>query len=156
MNMIVLSDSHRHIDNINKIKSKLLNCDYLVHVGDCVEDAKYIQNMRKGICCVKGNSDYLTDVPFEKLIDVNGNKIFLTHGHKYHVKISLERLKFAAQANGANIVLYGHTHTPKIIYNDGIMFINPGSVCGNRDGSGASYAEINFIDHEVYPVIEHI
>ena len=41
----------------------------------------------------------------------DGIKIFFTHGHKWGVKYSTDRLFYKAKEIGAQIALFGHTHT---------------------------------------------
>ena len=64
---------------------------------------------------------------------VGGVKIFMTHGHRYGVKAGDEALLAAAREQGAQIVLYGHTHRAVCRREtDGIWVMNPGS-CGYSD-----------------------
>ena len=58
-----------------------------------------------------------------------------THGHTYNVKYTLSQLKSAARSNGADIVLYGHTHVAKTEYDDGLYVMNPGSISHPREGA---------------------
>lgn len=45
-------------------------------------------------------------------LTLDGVKFFLTHGHRYSVKYALDALLNAAYFAGADMVLFGHTHTP--------------------------------------------
>ena len=65
-------------------------------------------------------------------------KILLTHGHYEHVKFGLERLKLKAKLNEADICIFGHTHERYMMVDQGILFINPGSL-GDYHRSYAIY-----------------
>ena len=54
---------------------------------------------------VRGNCDM---APFDGVL------FFYTHGHAYGVKMGSERLAEAADARGADVALYGHTHDPDL------------------------------------------
>ena len=53
------------------------------------------------------------------------------HGHAEHVKYGTDELICRARQEGADIVLYGHTHSGVTAYDDGLYIMNPGSI---RDG----------------------
>ena len=68
-----------------------------------------------------------------RVFDECGVRFMCMHGHSYGVKSSLDRAVYAAEENEADILLYGHTHTPKdtVVNLDGgksIRVFNPGSV----------------------------
>ena len=52
----------------------------------------------------------------------------ITHGHHYYINMGNEKLKKEAIVQGADIVMYGHTHKPVIDISDKIIAINPGSL----------------------------
>lgn len=130
MKILVISDTHNMIQNAVSLITKL-NPDYVIHLGDVCEDSRRLEDMfpRKLIVSVKGNNDYFDNsYPFERCFDIMGKKIFMCHGHKYNVKMSLMNLIYKAKEYEADIVLYGHTHKSHIEEIDGMLVINPGSV----------------------------
>lgn len=130
MKILVVSDTHNMIQNAVSLITKL-NPDYVLHLGDVCEDVKRLEDMfpRKLIVSVKGNNDYFDkSSPLERCFDLMGKKIFMCHGHKYNVKMSLLNLIYKAKENEADIVLYGHTHKSHIEEIDGMLVINPGSI----------------------------
>ena len=58
-------------------------------------------------------------------------KVLLTHGHRYRVHHGTEEIKDWARANGADIVMFGHTHRP-VIEMDDVIAVNPGSISQPR------------------------
>jgi putative phosphoesterase len=147
MRVGVISDTHRIISSIEQLRGLIKGLDMLIHLGDNVEDILILQKFYKGkIINVKGNCDFSTLTPNDRLEEICGKKVFLTHGHRYNVKESLSKLRYKAIETGANIVLYGHSHIAKIDFEEGIWYINPGSASLPRDGD-RSFAIIR-IDKE--------
>ena len=59
---------------------------------------------------VCGNCDREPVNPEVQQLTLDGVKFFLTHGHRYSVKYTLDALLNAAYFAGADMVLFGHTH----------------------------------------------
>src|SRR5659263_307561 len=135
MRIGVISDTHRNASKIELLGDKIKALDVLIHLGDNVDDISIIEKYYKGrIINVKGNCDFSTSTPYDRLEDICGKRIFITHGHKYSVKQGLLKLRYKALETGADIVLYGHTHIGKIDFEEGVWYINPGSASEPRDG----------------------
>ena len=81
----------------------------------------------KGFYGVKGNCDCLP-LPEELVLEEEGVRMLLAHGHRYGVKSDLLSLSLRAEELGCKLVFFGHTHIPEIIERDGVTFVNPGSV----------------------------
>ena len=151
MQIGVVSDTHMVISSIERLEKEIDGVDMLIHLGDNVEDIATLKKHYKGeIINVKGNCDFSVSVPSDRLIEVDGKKIFLTHGHRYGVKENLSRLRYKALETGSDIVLYGHTHIANIKFDEGIWYINPGSASLPRDGD-RSYAIININEEKIEP-----
>jgi len=129
MKILVVSDTH---GNVNLVLQNIVNMeksDMLFHLGDYVDDAEKISKLF-GIptITVRGNGDMQRkDYKYEELVEIQGKKIFLTHGHKYNVKQGLNNLYYRALELNADIVLFGHTHVPMVEEIDGLIIMNPGS-----------------------------
>jgi putative phosphoesterase len=88
------------------------------------------------VLAVSGNCDTFTfygggNAEEEIVISLGGKRIMMTHGDLYSVKHSLTRIVAAASEKGADIVLFGHTHTPHLSYVSGerpYYLFNPGSI----------------------------
>lgn len=129
MQIAVISDTHRHSYELNQVLRFIQGTDMIIHLGDNVEDVEQLKKGYNGqIINVRGNCDFASFVSSERLEQIEGMNILITHGHKYNVKNDLLRLKYRAKELGANIVLFGHTHEAIELYEDGIWFINPGSL----------------------------
>ena len=127
--VLVISDTHGRTKYLEKILPLVQPIDQLLHLGDVGNDVDYIEVIAECPCCfVAGNNDYYSDLPRERLIKLNGVSIFMTHGHYHYVNARKDFIKSAAVQRGADIALFGHTHVPYLVEQDGILVANPGSI----------------------------
>ena len=135
MKVLIVSDSHKRNENIEKVLNKVKPIDLLIHCGDAEGAEDYIGQMAEcPVIIVAGNNDYFSKLDREKIFDVDKYKVFLTHGHYYYVSMGVERLVEEAKQRGVDIVMYGHTHKPMLDIRDDIVVINPGSISYPRQG----------------------
>lgn len=138
MRILVMSDSHGRAENVTAAIEQERSAEYIIHLGDGERDMEphLYAYPNKTIIQIAGNCDYCSFNPSSRLIVTEGGKrLFLTHGHPYYVKSGLTSLYFAARENGADIALFGHTHSPHLEIYNGITFLNPGSLA---DGNYAT------------------
>ena len=166
MKILVFSDSHGHCDRMINVtkefisKNNILN--YIIHLGDLVQDAKYLQERFPDIpvLYVYGNCDYSVNrSDDEKEYELGGKKFFILHGHTRNVKFSPDTLKTLAEQKKYDIILYGHTHEPKEDYisngtepngvQTGTYIINPGSITYDKSGRGKSYCVIDITKNDL-------
>lgn len=134
MRIGVVADSHGSLYLLDRTLSLMGDLDMIIHLGDYYKDIiKLKGKYNKDIVYVKGNNDYSSELISDQIIDVEGKRIFMTHGHKYGVYYDLSRLNFKAQEEKADVVLYGHTHIQSREDYNGIIFLNPGSTSMPRD-----------------------
>jgi len=129
MRILVVSDTHRRVLYLNDVLKKVGKIDALIHLGDVEGQEDYICAL---VDCpayiVAGNNDYFGDLPREMMIELEGHKIFLTHGHYYRVSMTTAVLAEEAESRGCDIAMYGHTHRPDVRREDGVTVVNPGSL----------------------------
>ena len=142
--ILVVSDTHGQNRNLETVVNRVKPIDMLIHLGD-VEGSEYLVD-NIGECptyIVRGNCDMNGSLPGEIVLPVENHTIFMTHGHRYMVGYGTERLKEAARARNADIVLFGHTHVPYLEQENGMTILNPGSLSRPRQGDHqCSYAMI--------------
>lgn len=144
MRIGIISDTHGDIVSAERAIKIMGDIDLLLHAGDTYRDAELLKEMLGiDIIAVKGNTDFDYEADLERTISLDGKQIFLTHGHQYNVKHSLDRLYYKAIETNSDVVIFGHSHMPLHIKEKGIVFLNPGSVSRPRGGSKPSYAIIN-------------
>lgn len=146
MRYLVFSDTHGNIrDAAMLIEQWHKQIDGVWHLGDNARDMKFLENqyahsLSLAFSGVNGNCDAPSSVPYKRLFDLEGRRILLCHGHLYHVGLGLSYIKQKAHDMGANVVLFGHTHVPLCLEEEGVLYLNPGSLTSPRGGSHASYA----------------
>lgn len=127
MRLLVVSDSHGNEQILDDLASRYDGLvDGFVHCGDSELPATNL--LWEVMDTVKGNCDYdnrYPDMVVNRDLDV---PYLIVHGHRHEVKRGLESLKVLAKQERVPIVFYGHSHVLKFDFEDGIYFINPGSV----------------------------
>lgn len=134
MRILVISDTHGINKEIIETILKDKKADMMIHLGDYVKDGEKISKIL-GLpsVIVKGNGDYDSDYPEDRLVDIEDKKIFLTHGHKYNIKSNIDNIYYKAMELGADIALFGHSHIALNIKEGDIIIMNPGSPSLPRD-----------------------
>lgn len=134
MRLLIISDTHGNKSRLKKLLEKEA-ADIYIHLGDGASECHKLMNEYpdKKIIPVCGNCDLMFTFPADRLITLEGKRIFITHGDRYGVKYSLEHIAREAKAQNASLVLYGHTHKCSTDEIDGITIFNPGSLGRPRD-----------------------
>ena len=122
--ILVFSDSHGTVEHMEKTIENMVGVDYILHLGDHSKDARYLELVFPEIeqYCVRGNCDFR-----EVLLEIDGFKIYMTHGHDYGVKTRMTDLRSFAEKNSIDCVLFGHTHIPVCEKIGSVLYLNPGS-----------------------------
>lgn len=144
MKILVMSDSHRNISSMLSTAGQV-KPDVIIHLGDHIIDARELQRQypEPVYYSVPGNCDSASAGEAEMLLTLDGVLIFLTHGHRYSVKSSLQPLIEAARGRGAALALFGHTHNALVRQLPGLWLLNPGQMAGYGGAMYASYGIIN-------------
>lgn len=141
MKIVVFSDVHGRKDLMERILSFNPDADYFISLGDSELSMDYLQQL--DIIAIKGNYPRDPGFAYESELTLNGVKIFFTHGHKYAVQKSLKKLLKKGFENEYDIILYGHTHVPKVDKAGNLLLINPGSVTRQRSAVVTTYLVMN-------------
>lgn len=127
--IMIVSDTHRHLDNLKLALARELPIDGLIHCGDVEGQEKDIARLAGcPVYIVRGNNDFFTDLPREREEFLFGKRIMITHGHNYGVSLDLSLLRDEAAVRGVDICFFGHTHRPVIEQGSGLTIVNPGSL----------------------------
>ncbi|MBQ6174542.1 MAG: YfcE family phosphodiesterase [Clostridia bacterium] len=135
--ILVLSDSHGYTTGVRMIAEEAWRIyghfDAYLHCGDGAGDMDRMEEYFRGhdphafIAVVRGNCDGAgyEDIPSERIVNIGGTKIFMTHGHGLAVKSTLLMLNEDAYTSGCTIALFGHTHEPTMEMMS-VLLLNPG------------------------------
>ena len=139
MKILILSDSHASL-SFMRLGIRKVRPDAVVHLGDYYDDgqamAQEYPHLR--LWQVPGNCDRTRCPGFARetlCVQVCGVRLFMTHGHRHNVKLTLTSFLADARRMGAQAAVYGHTHCADChVEADGLWVLNPGS-CGGYGGS---------------------
>lgn len=144
MKILVFSDSHGRMDlMVDAVERE--RPDHIFFLGDHYRDGLKLS----GICpripmnAVRGNCDWGPG-PDEKLVELEGVRFLLTHGHLHNAKAGYRELISAGRRAGVDMVCFGHTHRAEYVpAEDGLWLFNPGTAGGvhARAGYGVLTAE---------------
>lgn len=130
--VLVVSDSHGDVENMCRAV-ELTRPALLLHLGDGWRDAEALARRFPDLPMerVPGNCDFRADERAERIVEIEGRRVMLCHGHTLGVKTDLGMFLRAALEYGADAALFGHTHKPFVDIRRGVVLLNPGSI-GNR------------------------
>lgn len=145
MKILVMSDTHRDTETMERVMDYWSGVDAVIHCGDSELDASYFEN--KSVHIVRGNCDFDEGFPEEVIFELENETILIVHGHKHQVKSTLMPLKYRAEEVQASIVCFGHSHLLGAELQNGILYINPGSLHKPRGRKEKSYAIVEKVEH---------
>lgn len=149
-----VSDTHGQIDAVIG-RLAVAKPDYLLFAGDFYRDGRAIaKRLQLDAAIVSGNSDASHRDQQQVLVDLEGHRFLLIHGHQHGVKKTLNRLYYYAAEMEANAVVFGHTHNPFCERMGDIWMINPGSPSRPRFSGQGSYALIEVDPEQIKPAIK--
>ena len=147
----VVADTHVP-DRIKALPPRLFELlagvDLILHAGDLTHP-RILDELKQvaPVVAVQGNGDLFFRAnwrrPMLTVIEVGEMKIGLTHGHGGLADYIKEKFLFFATEgyryaryerqvrrwfNGVQAIVFGHTHYPVNVVNDGVLLFNPGSV----------------------------
>lgn len=135
ISIVVVSDTHRDLEFLNKVILRESGANYFFHLGDSEIDAEKL----RPFITIKGNRDYQFNYPVTRLIKLDFGNIFLIH-HLNEIPLN----KRVLEENNIKIVLFGHTHRRFLELIDGVYYANPGSLVYARDQNANSYLLIKY------------
>ena len=173
---------HKNKNGLEDVKKAQWYLDYARYI---LEEANEREDFRKCLpsvlAFVRGNNDPHTfplsyDIgkynleartllkgsvimPYSQLLNVNGQNLYITHGHLQNIEYTYEPIASIARENNCKTVIYGHTHIPEDLDGKECRLINPGSISRPRGGMPATFAiltvEKTFIDAAFLKIENH-
>jgi hypothetical protein len=122
----VISDTHGLLRP--EAVEALRGSDCILHAGD-VGTPEVIEALAKvaPVTAIRGNVDtapWARALPPTEAVDIGGVSIFILH--------DLGQLDLDPKAAGFRVVVYGHSHKPKLEEKNGVLYFNPGSAGPRR------------------------
>jgi uncharacterized protein len=122
----VISDTHGLLRP--EAVEALLGCERILHAGD-VGAPEILEALARlaPVIAIRGNIDtdpWARVLPEREIVEVGGISIYMVH--------DLGKLDLNPEAAGFGVVVYGHSHRPRIEQKNGILYFNPGSAGPRR------------------------
>lgn len=157
MRVGLISDTHGAVDA--RVHPLLAGVDEIVHAGDvCGADVLLELEAIAPVHACRGNCDFgdtghLPMVVVREYPAMGGLRVMATHilGRGRSHAPSRDVLEVVAEQR-ADVVVFGHTHRPDMWRQDGVLYVNPGSVTeprGNTLGLGRMRWEDGALEVEV-------
>ena len=122
----VISDTHGSLRP--EAVEALRGSDRILHAGD-VGDPKILEALARiaPVTAIRGNIDtepWASTLPETEVIEAGNISIYMLH--------NLRQLDLKPEGAGFRVVIYGHSHKPKIEEKNGVLYFNPGSAGPRR------------------------
>jgi putative phosphoesterase len=122
----VISDTHGLLRP--EAVEALRGSDRILHAGD-VGTPEILEGLAKiaPVTAIRGNVDtkpWARRLPKAEVVEAGGISIYMLH--------DLAQLDLKPEAAGFQVVIYGHSHQPKIEEKHGVRYFNPGSAGPRR------------------------
>lgn len=153
MRFLIVADTHGNISRLNQVVEKHHDeIDGIIHLGDFSQDMNsicFINDENKYSCI--GNMDGISrkDSDYEKIIELSGEKILMTHSDHLQTHYDLNNLFHKAKELGVDVCLFGHTHKQFLDTSERPYIFNPGSL-GKPSNGIPSYGMMIIEDGKIH------
>jgi uncharacterized protein len=122
----VISDTHGLLRP--EAVEALRGSNRILHAGD-IGAPKILEALAKiaPVTAIRGNVDtasWARALPETEVVEAGGVSIYILH--------NLGQLDLKPEAAGLRVVVYGHSHQPKMEEKNGVLYFNPGSAGPRR------------------------
>jgi putative phosphoesterase len=127
LNVGLISDTHKLLRR--EAVEFLRGCDFIVHAGDIGNPDILAELARLApVTAVRGNVDrevWTQSIPETAVLEVSASaRLYVLH--------NIDELAIDPAAAGFQAVIYGHSHKPETRWQDGVLYVNPGSAGPRR------------------------
>jgi putative phosphoesterase len=137
MRVGLISDTHGRLRS--EVFDRFRDVDRILHAGDIGPVGLLVElEAVAPVTAVYGNTDrpqVRAEVDAVAELELAGRRVVVVHGDQ-HGSLTPEALRNAYP--GADIIVYGHTHRPRVDRLDGVLVVNPGSAGAARFGLAPS------------------
>ncbi len=143
----VISDTHGLLrDDVHQIFSE---CSLIIHAGD-IGTLSVLRELEQiaPVVAVRGNvdrGDWAGSLKESELLEIDGNRVYVIH--------DLGTFPLTVPADTVDIVIYGHSHRPNMVYREGTLYLNPGSAGPRRFNLPVSVGLIRIEPDGIFPEI---
>lgn len=121
----VISDTHGLLRP--EAVAALKGVELILHAGD-IEDPYTLEELERiaPVKAVRGNCDGgpLAHLPHSLALELEGVNVYMLH--------IVDELDFNPETAGFQVVIFGHSHQPRVQETRGVLYLNPGSAGPRR------------------------
>jgi len=122
----LISDTHGLVRD--EAVAVLKGCQHILHAGD-IDEPDVLVKLRKlaPVTVVRGNNDrgaWAQAIPVYDVVEFGLVSVYLRHDES--------ELDVDPRAAGFRVMLFGHSHKPRVEIRDGVLYVNPGSAGPRR------------------------
>jgi putative phosphoesterase len=141
----VISDTHGLLRP--QALAALEGVELIIHAGD-IGDPRILKKLERlaPVHAVRGNTDrgdWAAHLPGSRVVEVGGVLLYVLH--------ELFCLDLDPAAAGLAAVIFGHTHSPRLERQNGVLFLNPGSAGPRRFTLPVTLARIKLQGISLHP-----
>ncbi|MCS6800978.1 MAG: metallophosphoesterase [Chloroflexota bacterium] len=126
----LIADTHGH-PLPESVRRLFAGVDLILHAGDL--GSEQILTELAAIApveAVAGNIDspaLLERLGWRKIVLAGSTRIGLVHGDRGSERTTVERALGAFEAGSVDVVVFGHSHAPRVDWHRDVLLVNPGS-----------------------------
>jgi len=139
----LISDTHGLVRD--EAVEVLKGCQHILHAGD-IDEPDVLVKLRKlaPVTVVRGNNDrgaWAQAIPVYDVVEFGLVSVYLRHDES--------ELDVDPRAAGFRVMLFGHSHKPRVENRDGVLYVNPGSAGPRRFKLPISVGELLISGNQV-------
>jgi putative phosphoesterase len=122
----LISDTHGLVRD--EAAAALKGCSHILHAGD-IDGPEVLDTLQKiaPVTAVRGNNDrgaWAQAIPEYEVIEFGSVSVYVRHDE---AEVDID-----PKAAGFRVMMFGHSHKPKVETRDGVLYVNPGSAGPRR------------------------
>lgn len=137
MKILLTSDVHGNFDAYKELTKKYPQMDRYLDLGD----SQLPENVIIPFMSVQGNCDFNRDYPKYRAFGTSFGVFLLTHIPYYQDSL-ISKFK-------PRVHIHGHTHVPKIAFENNLIVLNPGSLSYPRSDYGTTYMILDINENKM-------
>ena len=122
----LISDTHGLVRD--EAAAALKGCSHILHAGD-IDGPEVLDQLRRiaPVTAVRGNNDrgaWAQAIPEFEVVEFGTISVYVRHDE---AEVDID-----PRAAGFHVMMFGHSHKPKVETRDGVLYVNPGSAGPRR------------------------
>jgi uncharacterized protein len=122
----VISDTHGLLRS--GVTEAFQGVDLILHAGD-IDQPRVLKALKeiapvKAVCGNMDRGEWTAPLPVTDVVEIGDTTVYMIH--------NIHEMDLDPSSAGFQVVIFGHSHQPKIEKTKGVLFLNPGSAGPRR------------------------